>query len=123
MGDDGKPRELHTELAIDAIDYSFQKEFKTKYTAEINKSNTIVNCPYFTTNMVALNQKIERDFNWLDSFVIYMGIEGDTQLFYREGANPVIIRKGETVLVPAVLKELYLEPKSAQSKLLEVYIR
>lgn len=123
VGDDGKPRELHTELAIDAIDYAFQKEFKTKYQAELNKSSQIVDCPFFTTNVVLLNKKLERDFNWLDSFVIYMALEGDTKLYYSEEKDPIVIKKGETVLVPAVLKELFLEPVSVDSRLLEVFIR
>lgn len=121
VGDDGKPRELHTELAIDSIDYSHQKEYKTKYQEQPNKSSKIVESNFFTTNVIALDAEIERDYQALDSFVIYMCIEGEVELQYDVESEPIKIKKGETYLVPAVLKQLFLKPTD-KAKLLEVYI-
>ncbi len=122
VGDDGKPREMHTDLAIDAIDYAFRKNLKTNYEAVKNRSSNIINCQYFTTNILNLTQEVERDYNWLDSFIIYMVLDGDMQIKYSHDEEPVIIKKGETVLIPAVLKEIFLKPVTADCKLLEVYI-
>ncbi|MBI9066388.1 MAG: class I mannose-6-phosphate isomerase [Salinivirgaceae bacterium] len=121
FGDDGKPREMHTELAIDAIDYNYHKEVKTPYKEEINKSSEIIKCPYFTTNIINLNSKVVKDYFSLDSFVIYMGIDGDTKITYSE-TEEIILKKGETLLIPAILPEIGLEPLSKESKILEVYI-
>lgn len=121
VGEDGKPREMHTELAVDAIDYTYHKELKTPYKPEQNQSSEIVKCNYFTTNVIELNQKINKDYNWLDSFVIYMGIEGDTKITYNN-EEQIILQKGESILIPAVLTELSIEPTNNESKILEVYI-
>ncbi len=122
VGDDGKPREMHTDLAVDAIDYSFYKEYKTKYKLVQNTISEVVKCAYFTTNVLNFTREMERDYNWLDSFVVYMALEGETQIITPGSAEPVVLLKGETVLIPAEIKEVQLLPTKGESKLIEVYI-
>ena len=122
LGDDGKPRELHTELAVNVMDFSFYKKYKTDYEITKNRSSKIVSCEYFTTNILDINQEIEKDYNQLDSFVIYMAFKGDTLIQYSESEEPILLKKGETVLLPAVLKQIFLKPINGESKLMEVYI-
>lgn len=117
----GKARELHTGLALDAIDFSFLNDYKTKYNAKLNKSSGIVSCKYFTTNIIEFNQPIEKDYNQLDSFVIYMTLEGMFEIETEEGTEKIGI--GETVLIPAVINSVKLIPQSGKVKLIEVYIK
>lgn len=117
----GQTRELHTELAVDAIDYNYYDDYRTRYNAIPNKENIIVNCPYFTTNLIPLTNKLNKDIYALDSFVIYMCVEGTVSIEYHNGKSE-IIKKGETVLIPAALREYNLVP-TEKSKLLEVYIQ
>ena len=117
----GTPRELHTDLALDAIDYSFHKQYKTPYQALPNNTINAVDSPFFTTSVIQLDQPVEKDFNMIDSFVIYMCMEGAAGIAYGKG-EVVSIKKGETVLIPADLKNLALIPTEA-STLLEVYIK
>ncbi len=119
--DKGNLRELHTELAIDAIDFSYLDEYKTKYSVERNKSTEIVSCNYFTTNILEFDTRIEKDYFQLDSFVIYICLEGDFEIEYDEKTVP--ISKGETVLIPASLDAYQLNPLSEKVKMLEVYIK
>jgi len=86
-------------------------------------NNTIntVDSPFFTTSVIQLDQPVEKDFNMIDSFVIYMCMEGAAGIAYGKG-EVVSIKKGETVLIPAELKNLALIPTEA-STLLEVYIK
>ena len=72
----GKPRELHTELALEAISFKSQKQAKTDYQPKMNEPVELVKCNYFTTNLLHLNEEMERDFSKIDSFVIYLCIEG-----------------------------------------------
>ena len=72
----GETRELHTALAVDAIDYNFYDTYKTEYKAELNKSSKLVHSPYFKTNIVEIEGKMDMDYSNLDSFVIYMCVEG-----------------------------------------------
>lgn len=116
----GKSRELHTELALDALDFSHYDNYKTKYATKINDSSNLINCQYFTTNLLEFDKEIEKDYNLLDSFVIYMCLEGSYTIEYNENDKIKII-KGETVLLPAVLENISLIPDK-KTKLLEVYI-
>lgn len=117
----GNDRELHTDLALDAIDFSYLKDYKTKYKAELNKSNEIVSCKYFTTNILEFDRPVEKDYYKIDSFVIYITLEGNFEIETEEGTEN--IRMGETVLIPANIDLFKLNPKSGTVKLLEVYIQ
>ncbi|MCY1720880.1 mannose-6-phosphate isomerase [Prolixibacteraceae bacterium Z1-6] len=119
--DKGNERELHTDFALDAIDFSYAREYKTKYTLEENKAVQLVSCPYFTTNIIEFTQDIDKDYNDLDSFVIYMTMEGSFDIVSEEGTET--IEMGETVLLPASLESIQLKPNSERVKLMEVYIK
>jgi mannose-6-phosphate isomerase len=120
VDDQGNPREMHTDLALDAIDFKFHKDYKTHYQVPDNSTVTAVDCPYFTTGVIRFNQPVEKDFNMIDSFVIYMCMEGSAGISYPGGVEQ--IKKGETILIPAELKNLAIIP-AEPSTLLEVYIR
>jgi mannose-6-phosphate isomerase len=117
----GKSRELHTDLALEAIDFSFHTQYKTPYTALQNSTVSAVDSPFFTTSVIQLDQPVEKDLNLIDSFVIYMCMGGAVGIAYGKGEVEVI-KKGETILIPAELKNLALIPTEA-STLLEVYIK
>ncbi|WP_159522771.1 type I phosphomannose isomerase catalytic subunit [Sunxiuqinia indica] len=116
----GNGRELHTELALDAIDFAVPESYKTDYTPKQNEPVEVVTCDYFTTNVLELDQKLERDFHKKDTFVIYICLEGDLEIEYQEGLETV--KKGDTILVPAALEHFILTPQSKGVKLLEVYL-
>ncbi len=116
---DGKLRELHTAEALDAIDFSELKDGKTHYTYKENSTTRLAECPYFTTNLIPLTKPMKKDFNSLDSFVIYLCVEGIAAV--KSLGEIVPMHAGECVLVPAVADtvELFNE---GPAKLLEVYI-
>lgn len=116
----GNPRELHTELARDVINYSEQKQHSIHYHQHENHTEELVSCDYFTTNYLKFNKEIEKDYIETDSFVIYMCLEGTFNLVYNVDQS-VKVTKGETILVPACLKELFLIPEK-EAELLEIYI-
>ena len=115
---DGNLRELHTELALDAIDYQRKDDFKVAYTKELNQPNTLVHCPYFKTDYLKLNQDMEWAFPQSDSFRIYMCVEGQAEFLSKEGE--ITLKRGETVLIPASLDKLQV--KTVGAGLLEVTI-
>ena len=119
--DKGSLRELHTELALEAIDFSYLDNYKTKYSAVENESSEIVSCNYFTTNILEFSATIEKDYSQLDSFIIYMNLEGEFEVEF-DGEN-VKVSKGETVLIPASLETFQLKPLSKKVKTLEVFIK
>jgi len=115
----GLQREIHTEQALDAIDFEFHKKYRTDYKPQINKTVSVVKSPYFVTGLLTLNKPIIKNYEELDSFVIYIVLEGEATLKWEEGSTT--LKKGETVVVPNSLDALELIPNTL-TKLLEVYI-
>lgn len=117
----GNLRELHTDLAVDVIDYAEQKQHALPYHRHENHTEEIVSCPYFTTNYLRFDKEIEKDYFQLDSFVIYMCLKGTFLVVY-DIDKTVKVEERETVLIPASLKEIFLIPEK-EAEILEVYIK
>ncbi len=115
----GMTRELHTELALDAINFDEKEQFKTHPVIAKNRPVSIQKSEYFTVNLLDLDRKLEQDFNDIDSFVAYMCIDGAFTLAYASGSEKV--SKGESLLVPAMIKEFEIIPEDT-CKILETYI-
>ncbi|WP_299801002.1 type I phosphomannose isomerase catalytic subunit [uncultured Maribacter sp.] len=115
---DGNLRELHTELALDAVDYEKKDDFKVSYGHEKNEVNTMVDCPYFKTNFIELTENLDLDTTQRDSFTIFMCVGGEAKISTAEGE--VSIKSGETALLPASTQKISLQ--SSGAKLLEVTI-
>ncbi|MCX6268725.1 MAG: mannose-6-phosphate isomerase [Bacteroidetes bacterium] len=116
---DGKPRELHTDLALEAIDFSPVDSYRTNYKTVVNKPATLADCPYFTTNLLDISRETGKDYSSLDSFVIYICVEGEAEI--RTGDEIVSLTTGEVILIPAVIEQVSIFP-FVKSKILEVYI-
>ena len=115
----GNKRELHVDLALDAIDYTFHEEYKTIYKSQPNTPIDLVECPYFITNKLHYTEKVTRNYSSIDSFVIYICIEGALEIHYEN--EIMTIEMGEVVLLPACIQEITLIPSSF-FKMLEVYL-
>ncbi len=113
----GKSRELHTELAMDAIDFSMADNYKINFDKNKNFSNKVVNCPYFKTNYLELNKSVKKINNY-DSFIIYICVDGEAKIESKTFEEE--LKKGETILIPAGIREFTIVSNS--SKLLEVYV-
>lgn len=117
---EGNYRELHTDLAIDAIDYKAEEIYRADYEKQENISSEIISCPYFTTNVLPISEEITINHYNKDSFVIYMCVEGKVDFLHKN--HQETIQVGETLLVPACMKKITIVP-ICDSELLEVYIR
>lgn len=115
----GNPRELHTDLALDAIDFSSTKDPKTTYQSVVNKPTQLIHCPYFTTNLLHLTHPIEREYLLIDSFKILMCIHGEGFIEFQQQQYPFF--QGTTYLIPAALELVNIIPNK-ECKLLEIYI-
>jgi len=115
----GKPRELHTELAVDAIDFKASGKARIVKEPVLNRTENLVNCEFFNTNIISFNDRIVKDYSLFDSFVIYICTEGEFMIRWDGNSEPV--KKGETVLLPAMIKDIVLEPLM-ESRTLEIFI-
>ena len=117
-GLDGKPRELHTELALDAIDYKATRERYIRKSPVLNSSENLIECGYFTTNILNLDKPYEKVLVERDSFTIYICTEGKFKVSC-EGVD-ADITKGETILIPASAESILIDTEGAT--ILESYI-
>jgi mannose-6-phosphate isomerase len=111
----GNTRELHVDLALEAINYN-KVDTRKQYLEEENQSNAIVNCPYFTTNLLPLTDTttITKTGN---SFTVYMCIDGAFEIEYNMDLYQY--QKGDTVLIPAAMDYYVINGKAS---ILEIYI-
>jgi mannose-6-phosphate isomerase len=116
----GKERELHTELALDAIDFSYTENSKTDYSIVRNYASQVVDCDYFVTNILEMDEPVRKEISQLDSFVIYICVDGNCTIKWEEGSE--FVMKGETILVPASMEEFELIPLDGFCRLLEIYV-
>lgn len=116
----GKGRELHTELAKDAIDYTLYPDYRTHYKAHTNATVQLANCKYFTTNLIDIDTIMVRDFSETDSFVVYICMEGRATLRDNKG-NEIMVHQGQTVLIPADTDVVTISPVPG-AKFMETYI-
>jgi mannose-6-phosphate isomerase len=117
--DNGNERELHTDEALDVINFLASVNPKTPYSAQLNEITSLVECEYFTTNVLRFDAAVTRNYGTLDSFVAYMCLEGN--LVIECNGEKTTVNKGDTVLIPACIDELGLIP-DAEATLLEVYV-
>lgn len=116
----GNTRELHTELAKDVIDYEVHDDYRTQYTPEMNEPVELVACPYFTTSVYDMTETINCDYTELDSFIIYICMEGSCTITNNEG-DSIELQAGESTLLAATTQEVTIEPHD-HVKLLETYV-
>ena len=119
-GPDGKGRELHTELAKDAIDSTLYQDYRTHYKAHTNATVELAACKYFTTNLLDVDTIMVRDFSELDSFFVYICMEGKASIRDNKG-NEIYIHQGQTVLIPADTDVVTISPVPG-AKFMETYI-
>ena len=121
-GLDGKPRELHTELAAQALDYEVERNYRTDYPQLDNRAVLIVDSPYFSVRVLEFNDRFHRNLLKYDSFIISMCIEGDCKLRVRSTGDEVLLREGYSALIPAAIADYDLIPVNGRSRILDAFI-
>ena len=121
-GMDGKPRELHTELAAKALDYHVEKNYRTEYADTDNRAVQIIDTPYFDVRVMELSQPFNRNLIKYDSFVISMCLQGDCTLRVRSTGEEVLLREGHSTLIPAAIADYDVTPLRARTRLLDAFI-
>ncbi len=114
----GNQRELHTDLALDAIDFNKSQSIHLTYDQSQNQSNLIKSCSHFTTNYLPINGQVTKNYKNIDSFVIYICVSGSATISI--GPHTEQINKGETVLLPAICDEVIID--ALDTELLEVHM-
>lgn len=116
---DGNSRELHTDLALDAINFNQTETGLLQKQTLMNLPTPLVECKYFNTSIIQINSPIIKDYSLTDSFVIYICIS--SQVIVECFGKSETIKKGETILIPSSAEKVSLIPV-AEATVLEVLI-
>lgn len=119
VDEQGKTRDLHVEQALEAMDYTFHHRYKTEYNDLLDEPVELAKCDYFQTRKLHLTRPLQRDYNNIDSFVIYICYEGAFEVHYNGAV--AAFKKGDAVLLPALIKNVKLVP-DGESKMLETFV-
>jgi mannose-6-phosphate isomerase len=117
---EGHTRELHTEQAVDAIDYHHYGDYKTHYDSKLDESVNAVTSDYFVTNVLHFDQEVMHDYTHLDSFVILVCVEGSLTA-QTSGGYSFSLQLGECALIPASVSAVTLIPDGTMT-VLESYV-
>ncbi|WP_338875649.1 type I phosphomannose isomerase catalytic subunit [Spirosoma sp. SC4-14] len=116
----GQKRELHTEQAVDAIDYHHYDHYKTQYEKTLNESVNAVKSDYFVTNVLNFDEEVEHDYTHIDSFVILICVDGALTI-EAKGGYSVSLKMGQCALIPASVNNVTLVPDGSMT-VLETYV-
>jgi mannose-6-phosphate isomerase len=115
----GRSREMHTELALDAINFDLDRSNLITTPAELNQTVLLAECDYFHTSLIQFDRPVIKDYSLTDSFVIYI-CTGSMAVIECSGMIEEI-KEGETLLIPASADSVSLIPRGTAT-LLEVFI-
>lgn len=118
VDDKGNPRQLHTDLALDALDFKKHDTYRTEYQDKFNKTIPIVESTYFNTSLIHFGIPVVKDYSGLDSFVILQCAGGECRIEYDGGEE--VIKAGEVLLIPAIMERIQIVPL-VETKILEIY--
>lgn len=127
-GMDGKPRELHTELAAQALDFNVHDEYRTIYKSAEAQASHCIDSPFFNVRVVDINAPFHRNLIKYDSFIITMCIENNCRLRIRTTGEEVLLREGWSCLIPAAIADYDVIPENngkrinSHVKLLDAFI-
>ena len=121
-GLDGKPRELHTELAAKALNYHVEANYRTEYTETADRAIQIMDTPYFDVRVIDLTKPMHRDMMKYDSFIITMCMEGDCKIHVRSTGDEIFLKEGNSTLIPAAIADYDVIPLHVRARILDAYI-
>lgn len=107
----GNLRELHTELALDAIDYKKRDDFVLDYSKNLNATNSLARSPYFNTDYLKLDQDRDLYLNG-KCFTVFICLSGAGTLV--AGGACEEFRNGETLMLPAACRQARLETSGCE---------
>ena len=125
LGLDGKPRQLHTDLAVDAIDFRVAADYRTHYGNTLETAAQVIDTPFFDVRVMDITDQFHRNLVKYDSFVISMCIKGACRLTmneYNGEEKEIILEEGHSCLIPAAIADYNIMPLKKGTRILETHI-
>lgn len=124
-GLDGKPRQLHTDLAADAIDFNVAPDYRTHYGNTCEHAAHVIDTPFFDVRIMDVNESFHRNLVKYDSFIISMCIKGCCRIVlnnYQGEEAEIELHAGNSCLIPASIADYNIVPTAKGTRILETHI-
>ena len=121
-GLDGNPRELHTALAAQALNYKVEKKYRTDYAVRNDRANLIMESKFFSARVTEFSHEFHRNLLKYDSFIITMCLKGDCVIRVRQSGDEVVLKEGYSCLIPAAVADYDIRPVGEKSKVLDAFV-
>ena len=118
----GEKRELHTDLAVQALDFKVEEEYRTIYPKLDNKATLVVDSPFFSVRVLDVTETFHRDLLKYDSFIISMCIRGACYIKLRSSGEKVLLKEGHSCLIPARVADYDIIPIAGKVQVLDAFI-
>ena len=118
----GQPRELHAELAEQALDFKVYENYRNAYQDTIDMANPCLDTEHFSVRVLSITSPIRRNMVHYDSFVIVTCVQGNCTIRVRSTKDTVELAEGFSCLIPAAIADYDILPDTDEAKLLESYI-
>lgn len=115
----GQCRELHTDLARNAINFADTEGKAVAYQPRYNIPVNVVKSPFFTTNLLNLDSELMRDYSESDTFVVLIALEGEMTI--ECCGEKTELKAGHSILIPASALGISITPHK-KAALLETFI-
>jgi mannose-6-phosphate isomerase len=110
----GQLRKLHVDQALACIDFDAKSDpdqIRSHVAGPHSTVTRLVTCPYFTMEKVRFIEGVEQPVPY-DQPVVWIMLEGQAQVKADGYSEPTTIKKGQTVLLPASMKNPMLKTLS-----------
>lgn len=118
--DCGNPRQLHVDMAMEAVDWKNWHNDKLNVPVKLNDISPLIDRPCFSVSLMQLDRPKEYDLAVIDSFVILTCAEGHVTLHF--AGDYITLTDAESILIPAEINSLTIVP-TVKSLLVETYIK
>jgi len=118
----GKPRELHTALASQALNFHVEPNYRTEYADAAKKAVQVIETPYFDVRVMEVSRPFHRELKKYESFIITMCIEGDCKIRVRSTGDEILLTQGNSTLIPAAIADYDIIPLNNKTRILDAFI-
>ena len=122
LGLDGKPRELHTAYAAQALNYKVERKYRTDYAVRNDRANLIMESKFFSARVTEISHEFHRNLLKYDSFIITMCLKGDCVIKVRQSGDEVVLKEGWSCMIPAAVADYDIRPVNGSCKVLDAFI-
>lgn len=104
------------------MDYHVIDNYRTEYAETPNNAIQIIDSPYFSVRIMEVSKSFHRDLRKYDSFIITMCIEGDCRIRVRGTGEEILLKQGNSTLIPAAIANYDVIPLNGKTRILDAFI-